>query len=85
MRNTITRLTSKGQVTIPVEIRRVLGLAPRDRVHFSLENGVATVRKVESQLDKIAGSVKSIGGPIDFKKLRAEVKEDISRRVVAEM
>ena len=85
MRNTTTRLTSKGQVTIPVEIRRALALQPRDRVEFAIVNGTATVRRVESQLDKIAGSVKSIGGPIDFKKLRAEVKEDVARRVVAEM
>ena len=37
MDNAITRITSKGQVTVPVNIRRALGLKPRDRIAFSLE------------------------------------------------
>ena len=31
-------LTSKGQVTIPVEIRRLLGLGPHDKVAFIVED-----------------------------------------------
>ncbi len=75
MRNAITRVTSKGQVTIPVEIRRALGIKPRDRVAFTLEDGVATVAKVASELDAIAGSVQHTSGPVDFKKLREAAAE----------
>ncbi len=32
-------LTSKGQVTIPAELRRLQGLKPGDRVAFVVENG----------------------------------------------
>jgi antitoxin PrlF len=32
-------LTSKGQITIPREVRRRLGLATGDQVDFSIENG----------------------------------------------
>jgi antitoxin PrlF len=35
----ITTLTSKGQVTIPKEIRDELGLKPSDKIVFSLEDG----------------------------------------------
>jgi AbrB family looped-hinge helix DNA binding protein len=39
-------LTSKGQVTIPAEVRRRLGLQPGDHVGFILEGGeVRLVRK----------------------------------------
>jgi|CXWL01.1.fsa_nt_gi AbrB family looped-hinge helix DNA binding protein len=31
-------LTSKGQVTLPVEIRRKLGLKPGDRLYFDLQD-----------------------------------------------
>jgi AbrB family looped-hinge helix DNA binding protein len=35
----MSRLTSKGQVTVPVGIRYALGLAPGDEVVFSVEDG----------------------------------------------
>ncbi|QRN81698.1 MAG: AbrB/MazE/SpoVT family DNA-binding domain-containing protein, partial [Nocardiopsis sp. BM-2018] len=39
------RITEKGQVTIPVEVRRKLGLNPGDEVEFVLEgNGARVVR-----------------------------------------
>ena len=39
-------ITSKGQVTIPAEIRRRMGLEPKDRVIFTgrLENSDNIVR-----------------------------------------
>jgi AbrB family looped-hinge helix DNA binding protein len=39
------RITSKGQITIPLDIRQKLGLRPGDRVEFSLENGAIYVQK----------------------------------------
>ena len=79
MDEAITRITSKGQVTVPVAIRRALGLKPRDRLAFTLEDGVATLRKAESIVDKLAGSVKYDGPPLDFKKLREEFATDMAR------
>ncbi len=39
-------LTSKGQITLPVELRRRWGLKPGDRLYFSLEaDGRVVVRK----------------------------------------
>lgn len=37
-------VTSKGQVTIPVEIRKALGLKDGDPVTFTYEGGVVTIR-----------------------------------------
>ena len=42
------RITSKGQVTIPIEIRRHLGLVPESEVVFEIEGNTARLRKVES-------------------------------------
>ena len=39
------KITSKGQVTIPQEIREQLHLFPNTEVEFDLKNGVATIRK----------------------------------------
>ena len=43
----LSRLTSKGQATIPVEVRRALRLAAGDSVAFELANGKVTLRKAE--------------------------------------
>lgn len=46
---TITmRITSKGQVTIPIEIRQALGLLPYTEVEFELIDGWAKLRKKDS-------------------------------------
>lgn len=42
------RITSKGQVTIPIEIRRQLGLVPESEVVFEIDGNTARLRKVES-------------------------------------
>lgn len=43
------RITSKGQVTIPIEIRERLGLLPHTEVRFEVEgNGVRILREKSS-------------------------------------
>ena len=38
------RITSKGQVTIPADIRERAGLLPHTEVEFSIEDGVVQIR-----------------------------------------
>jgi AbrB family looped-hinge helix DNA binding protein len=37
------RITSKGQVTIPQQVRRELGLEPGDEVEIVVRDGAATI------------------------------------------
>lgn len=53
----ITTVTKKGQVTIPKEVRRILGLKEKDRVAISVEGEKAVIKKVTSLLE-MQGSVK---------------------------
>lgn len=39
------RITSKGQVTIPVEVRRKAGLLPNTEVEFTVKRGTVVLRK----------------------------------------
>ena len=41
-----SRMFSKGQVTIPKEVRIVLGLVPGDLVGFELEEGAVRLRRI---------------------------------------
>jgi AbrB family looped-hinge helix DNA binding protein len=43
-----SRLTSKGQTTIPVEIRKALRLKEGDNVLFEMQKGKVTLRRAEA-------------------------------------
>jgi len=43
----LSRLSVKGQVTIPKEIREVLGLKAGDMIAYEVQNGVVTLRRTE--------------------------------------
>ena len=50
------RVTEKGQVTIPVEVRRALGIRPGSEVEFQLEGtGARLVVDQQRVADEIAG------------------------------
>lgn len=55
------RITSKGQITVPHEIRRALGVRPGDDLEFEKKGDVVRVRPVraESPFEKYRG----IGNP----------------------
>jgi AbrB family looped-hinge helix DNA binding protein len=50
----MTRMTSKGQVTVPVDIRYALGIAPGDELAFSAEGGRGVFRRANA-LDALSG------------------------------
>ena len=54
-----TTLTSKGQITIPKEVRDKLDLQPRDKITFIAENGYATLRRLP-RLEELVGSLPSL-------------------------
>ena len=54
-------VSPKGQVTIPLEIRKKLALKPRDRVAFILDGDEIRVIPVGSILDTIFGSIPPLG------------------------
>ncbi len=52
----MTRVTAKGQVTIPVGVRFALGIAPGDEVVFAVEEGRGVFRRADGVLG-CAGSL----------------------------
>jgi AbrB family looped-hinge helix DNA binding protein len=46
------RLTSKGQVTIPLEIRERLGLLPHTEVEFEVEGDAVKLRKARRSRER---------------------------------
>ncbi len=46
------RLTSKGQVTIPQEIREALGLLPNTEVEFEIDGDAVRIRKARKSTSR---------------------------------
>ena len=59
--------TQRNQVTIPAEVRRILGLKPMDKVVFTIEDGDEVRLSAASlNLESAYGSVKPSATPEDF-------------------
>jgi antitoxin PrlF len=79
----ISVLTSKGQMTIPKEIRKALNLQPSEKVIIVVEGNRAIIQPLKGNLLDIGGSVKVTDRekPIDFKKVREEVKKRVAKKI----
>ena len=69
------RITSKGQVTIPIEIRQKLGLMPESEVDFKLEGNSARLVKVPAKRAPSRGAavVERLRGKGDSKMTTDEI------------
>ncbi len=76
---------TKGQVTIPVEIRRLLGVKPGDKVVFRVVKGVVELQPVTMTLEQTFGAVSPQERPEDFSTLREVAIEEHAQKVVEEM
>ena len=66
-------VTSKGQVTIPIEVREKLGIFPNSEVQFELLEGVALLRKMDSHDSRGDRLVRRLKGRGDIKLTTDEI------------
>ncbi|OGV71396.1 MAG: hypothetical protein A3K19_01545 [Lentisphaerae bacterium RIFOXYB12_FULL_65_16] len=79
-----SQLTSKGQTTIPLAVRRALRLNPRDRLVYELVGDGVTLHPLRGTLFDHRDSVKPRQHPEDFGAVRRTVKRRIAARVAQE-
>jgi AbrB family looped-hinge helix DNA binding protein len=56
------RVTSKGQVTIPISIREKLGFLPNSEVEFEIDGDTLRLRKVDTGHGRGSRLVSQLGG-----------------------
>jgi AbrB family looped-hinge helix DNA binding protein len=44
----ISKVSAKGQVTLPKKIRESLGLHPGDLISYDVDDGIVSIRRLES-------------------------------------
>ena len=77
-RATTSRISSKNQITIPVEVLREVNLKPGDKVEFMIDKQERIILAPSDQaswkknLMQLAGSMPELGSDFDYKKERQE-------------
>ena len=74
------KVTSKGQVTLPISYRKLAGVEVGDTLDLIVEDGHTTLRKRRS-IDELAGSLRHLGKRLG----RAVEKSDIKSAVADAM
>jgi AbrB family looped-hinge helix DNA binding protein len=82
MRELVTTMTQRGQITVPAEVRRLLGLKPRDKVAFAIEDGTVRLVPVAFTFEAAYGSVEPREGSFDDQ-IRAAKQERAAGRARA--
>jgi AbrB family looped-hinge helix DNA binding protein len=77
----MAKITAKGQLTVPKEIRETLGVKPGDFFLFYIEEGKAVMYPVKGSLLDLRGSIKPKNVPEDLEKVREQVKKKVARRI----
>lgn len=80
MKEVITTMTQRGQVTVPAEVRRLLGIRPRDKVVFAIDDGEVRLRPARFTLESAYRSVPPLARPVSDKEMARVAKEERARR-----
>ena len=82
MQQYISRITTKGQVTVPVEIRRLLGLPPRGKVAFVVEADQVRLTSATSVAARTAGMLASDQPMLSPQEEKTAAEEAIAEEAV---
>ncbi len=75
MKEHITVLTRKGQITVPAGMRRALGLKQGDKIAVRMDGSDIWLALARSAVERTAGAVHTNQPPLPAKELR-EVSEE---------
>jgi antitoxin PrlF len=79
MNEQLTVVTRKGQVTIPADIRRAMGIKEGDKVAFVVEDNQVKLTRKGSVVEQTAGALKS-----DIPALTPQEERDAAEQAIAE-
>jgi AbrB family looped-hinge helix DNA binding protein len=82
MKEILSIVTRKGQVTVPVEIRRELDLKEGDRIAFVMREGEVRLVRTGSVVERTAGALKSRKPALTAEGLREAAEHAIAEEAV---
>jgi len=76
-----SRMTSKGQITVPKAVRETLSLYPGDRLSFRIhEDGTVTVEAETVDLATLRGALGSGGRHVTIEQMNEAVRRSASEQ-----
>jgi AbrB family looped-hinge helix DNA binding protein len=78
-------VSPKGQITLPIEVRRQLGLRPKDKVAIRIEGDDVRIAPVIFTLETAASSVPALAEPLTWEEIEARIKEDRDERIARKL
>jgi antitoxin PrlF len=81
MKEILSTMTSKGQITVPAEIRKKLGITVGDKLAFVIEDeGKIELRApIYPTVASLRGAAGSLAKPLEWDEMRAIAHEDQAR------
>jgi antitoxin PrlF len=76
----LSKLTSKGQTTVPKEVREYLNLHPGDEVKWFPQSDGSVVVLPTVDVSILRGSLKHDGPPLTLEEMDAAIVEGATRR-----
>lgn len=84
MKTHVSTISSKGQVTVPADVRRHLGVEAGDQITFvTTDEGKVEVRPVQFTLEDVLGSIEALPGEtLDLdREIEAAKEEHLTRKM----
>ncbi len=78
----ISTLTKKGQVTIPKEIRDILGVKGNDRVMFFKKDGDIIVKRVKGDIFDLRGTLRPLKKSENLENIRKIIRKSIAKKII---
>lgn len=81
----VATITDKGQVTIPIAIRKIFNLQPSSRLIFSIDEERIIAQSIKTDLLSLYGSIKTKSKkPINLRKIRQIIRKKIGENAANE-
>src|SRR5512140_2011587 len=81
----MSTVTTKGQVTIPLAVRQLLGVKPHDQVTFRVSEGRVELLPSRMSLEDVYGAVKPRKRPENWQAVRHQAREERAQRQVQKL
>ena len=81
MREITTTISKRGQITLPVEVQRLLGVGPRDRVAFTIEQDQVRLVPARYSFESVLGSVPPLASGDDFEQQIKDAKDERAKNL----
>jgi AbrB family looped-hinge helix DNA binding protein len=85
MREIPATISSKGQITLPVEVQRLLGVKPRDRVAFAIEDDQVRLVPAHYTLDSVLASVPALADDDELEQHITAAREERAEQLAADV